>query len=69
MMEKHNADGDGKLTLTEYISDPYRELDKEDEVLRGHKFRGILDNRVFSYCTWAKSELGHPPNPSVLTHN
>ena len=25
--------------------------------------------RVFSSCTWAKSELGHPPNPSGLTHN
>lgn len=43
MMEKHDADGDGKLTLTEYISDPYRELDREDEALRGHEFRGILD--------------------------
>ena len=43
MMEKHDADGDGKLTLTEYISDPYRELDKGDEALREHEFRGILD--------------------------
>ena len=43
MMEKHDADGDGKLTLAEYINDPYRELDKGDEALRGHEFRGILD--------------------------
>ena len=27
-----------------------------------------LTTRVFSSCTWAKSELGHPPNPSGLTH-
>lgn len=43
MMEKHDADGDGKLTLTEYISDPYRELDKGEEALREHEFKGILD--------------------------
>ena len=42
-MEKHDADGDGKLTLTEYISDPYKEQEKGDEALREHEFKGILD--------------------------
>ena len=27
-----------------------------------------LLSRMYSYCTEAKSELGHPPNPSGLTH-
>ena len=43
MMEKHDADGDGKLTLKEYISDPYRDLEQGDAELREHEFRGILD--------------------------
>lgn len=43
MMEKFDDDNDGKLTKSEYVTDPYRELDKDDINLRGKEFDLVLD--------------------------
>ena len=43
MMEKFDEDSDGKLTKSEYITDPYRDLDRDDISLREKEFDLVLD--------------------------
>merc|ERR1719410_1936515 len=43
MMEKFDDDGDGKLKKSEYITDPYRDLDRDDINLREKEFDLVLD--------------------------
>ena len=43
MMEKFDDDGDGKLKKSEYITDPYRDLDRDDISLREKEFDLVLD--------------------------
>ena len=43
MMEKLDGDGDGKLSKSEYITDPYRDLDRDDISLREKEFDLVLD--------------------------
>ena len=43
MMEKFDDDGDGKLKKSEYIMDPYRDLDRDDISLREKEFDLVLD--------------------------
>ena len=43
MMEKLDDDGDGKLSKSEYITDPYRDLDRDDISLREKEFDLVLD--------------------------
>jgi len=43
MMEKFDNDGDGKLLKSEYITDPYRDLDRDDISLREKEFDLVLD--------------------------
>lgn len=43
MMEKYDNDNDGKLTKTEYVTDPYRDLDRDEINLREKEFDLILD--------------------------
>ena len=43
MMEKYDNDGDGKLKKSEYITDPYRDLDRDDISLREKEFDLVLD--------------------------
>ena len=42
-MEKFDDDGDGKLKKSEYIMDPYRDLDRDDISLREKEFDLVLD--------------------------
>ena len=42
-MEKYDNDNDGKLTKSEYVSDPYRDLDSDEIKLREKEFDLILD--------------------------
>jgi len=43
MMEKFDDDGDGKLKKSEYITDPYQDLDRDDISLREKEFDLVLD--------------------------
>ena len=43
MMEKFDDDGDGKLIKSEYVTDPYKDLDKDEIALREKEFDLILD--------------------------
>jgi len=43
LMDKHDIDGDGKLTMSEYKSDPYTDLSEADLTLKEKEFQLILD--------------------------
>jgi len=43
MMEKFDDDGDGKLKKSEYVTDPYKDLDQDEIALREKEFDLILD--------------------------
>ena len=43
LLFQHDSDGDGKLTLTEYKSDPFTDLTEADMILKEKEFQLILD--------------------------
>ena len=65
MMEKFDEDSDGKLTKSEYITDPYRDLDRDDISLREKEFDlvldknkdGIADKYYYTYLTCKELRL------------
>ena len=44
MLDKHDEDGDGKLTMKEYVSDPFKDLHPDDIKLKQNEFSLILDS-------------------------
>ena len=47
---RHDADGDGQITETEYINDPFSEMQEEDVEEKKQEFReGMDDNKGNCY--------------------
>ena len=47
---RHDADGDGQISETEYINDPFSEMQEEDKEEKRQEFReGMDDNKGKSY--------------------
>ena len=50
MIEKFDDDNDGKLTKSEYVTDPYKDLETDEINLREKEFSLILDRNKDGYA-------------------